>query len=158
MGRRRPPSPGGVAWIRDPTLAPNSLPEIASVKDDGNDPHARSSHHHEGSVLTGHEEPRYVFELYVAGDAPRSQVAIRSLEALCARHLRGRYRLTVVDVLKDPERAEQAKILATPTLLKTSPAPVARIVGDLTLTATVLAGLGLDGPAATAGPEEPRHE
>ncbi|MDZ7706875.1 MAG: circadian clock KaiB family protein [Trueperaceae bacterium] len=89
--------------------------------------------------------PSFHFELYVAGDAPRSRTAVRSLTELCEERLSGRYELDVIDVLAHPERAEQAKILATPTLLRLRPAPRVRIVGDLSLTANVVAGLGLDG-------------
>ena len=83
------------------------------------------------------------FELYVAGDASRSRTAVRALTELCEERLRDRYELVVIDVLAEPERAERARILATPTLLKLSPAPRARIIGDLSLKANVLAGIGL---------------
>lgn len=86
----------------------------------------------------------FQFELYVAGNVPRSRTAIRALRDLCEERLRGRYELVVIDVLAHPERAERARILATPTLLKLSPAPRVRIIGDLSLRANVLAGLGLD--------------
>lgn len=97
----------------------------------------------------------YVFELYVAGDAPRSRAAVRTLTELCERRLRGRYALKVIDVLEDPASAERAKILATPTLLKLRPSPNVRFIGDLSLTANVLAGLGLDDDARLAGPGGP---
>lgn len=89
----------------------------------------------------------FQFELYVAGDAPRSRTAVRALTDLCEERLKGRYELVVIDVLAHPERAEQAKILATPTLLRRSPAPSIRIVGDLSLRENVLAGLGLESDA-----------
>jgi circadian clock protein KaiB len=69
--------------------------------------------------------------LYVAGDSPRAQHAIRSLSRLDATTLAGRYALEVVDVLEQPERAETDHVLATPTLLRVSPAPTRRILGDL---------------------------
>ncbi|MDZ7707801.1 MAG: circadian clock KaiB family protein [Trueperaceae bacterium] len=94
----------------------------------------------------------YRFELYVAGDVPSSRTAVRALTDLCEERLRGRYELDVIDVLAHPERAESERILATPTLLKLSPAPRVRIVGDLSLTANVLAGLGLN--SEQAGDEE----
>ncbi len=87
----------------------------------------------------------FQFELYVAGDLPRSRMAVRALTELCEERLRGRYELAVIDVLVHPERAEHARILATPTLLRLRPAPRVRIVGDLSLRANVLAGLGLNG-------------
>ena len=69
--------------------------------------------------------------LSVAGDSPRAQHAISSLGRLEATPLAGRYHLEVVDVLQEPERAEADHVLATPTLLRLSPAPTRRILGDL---------------------------
>lgn len=83
------------------------------------------------------------FELYVAGDGVRSRTAINTFTAMCEERLAGRYGLEVIDVLVDPERAESAKILATPTLLRRTPGPSFRIIGDLTLTRSVLARLGV---------------
>jgi circadian clock protein KaiB len=85
----------------------------------------------------------YVLELYIAGDTLRSQLAIQALHKICERLLQGHYQLSTIDVLMNPERAELAKVLATPTLLKLEPAPIVRIIGDLTLTAKVIAGLGI---------------
>jgi circadian clock protein KaiB len=97
--------------------------------------------------------PEYMFELYVAGDGYRSRIAVDTFTAMCDDRLPGRYDLVVIDVLVDPERAERAKILATPTLLRRKPAPDVRIIGDLTLTRSVLAKLGV--PQESARPE--RH-
>ena len=55
--------------------------------------------------------------------------------------------MAVIDVIVQPERAEKAQILATPTLLRLHPTPPIRIIGDLSLRENVLAGLGLDGYA-----------
>src|SRR5687768_16116486 len=60
---------------------------------------------------------RYQFTLYVAGDSPRSAQAIRNLRGLGDKRLHGGYDLAVIDVLTDPERAELARILTTPTLV-----------------------------------------
>jgi len=85
----------------------------------------------------------YVFELYVAGDGIRSRVALDTLTRMCDERLAGRYEITVIDVLAQPELAERAKILATPTLLRRQPEPDVRIIGDLTLTRSVLSKLGV---------------
>lgn len=85
----------------------------------------------------------YIFELYIAGDTPRARSAVETLTHLCETWLHGRYALRVIDVLVEPERAESAKILATPTVLRLQPNPNVRLVGDLTLTGKVLTGLGL---------------
>jgi circadian clock protein KaiB len=75
--------------------------------------------------------PPIRLRLYVAGRSPRSLVALRNLERLSESALSGRYELEVVDVLADPARAEVDRILATPTLVKLSPGPQRRILGDL---------------------------
>lgn len=93
----------------------------------------------------------YHFELYVAGDGLRSRTAIDTLTTMCEERLAGRHQLEVIDVLVDPERAESAKILATPTLLRREPGPSLRIIGDLTLTASVLARLGVPRVALLPG-------
>jgi circadian clock protein KaiB len=85
----------------------------------------------------------YAFELYVAGGGLRSSNAVETLTAMCEERLAGRYELEVIDVLVDPERAELARILATPTLLRRRPVPDVRIIGDLSLTRSVLAKLGV---------------
>jgi circadian clock protein KaiB len=100
--------------------------------------------------------PEYLFELYVAGDGIRSRTAVETFTAMCDERLAGRYGLEIIDVLIDPERAESAKILATPTLLRRKPAPDLRIIGDLTLTRTVLARLGV--PSEIAQPRKEVRE
>ncbi len=73
----------------------------------------------------------YHFKLYVSGQTGRSQRAIAVLQKLCAEELGGRGELEVIDVLAEPGRAEEDKVLATPTLIKLAPSPVRRVVGDL---------------------------
>lgn len=100
--------------------------------------------------------PEYLFELYVAGDDIRSRTAVETLTAMCDERLAGRYGLEIIDVLLDPERAESAKILATPTLVRREPSPNVRVIGDLTLTRTVLARLGVPVDGAPR-PRDPRR-
>lgn len=84
-------------------------------------------------------------ELYVTGRSMRSEAAISNLERILAgSRLEGRYQLVIVDVLDQPDAAEAANIVATPTLIRRSPAPVRRLVGDLSPTQAVLFGLGLE--------------
>ena len=86
---------------------------------------------------------KYVIKLYVTGQTPRSQLAIRNLRRLCEEELQGRYELEVIDVLERPQLAENEKILATPTVVKELPVPIRRIIGDLSDTERVLLGLDL---------------
>jgi circadian clock protein KaiB len=91
----------------------------------------------------------YKFRLYVAGTTPNSERAKLNLGALCRSHLPGAYKIEVVDVMRDPERALTDGIFMTPTLIKLSPSPVRMIVGTLDRTEALLEGLGL----ATNGTE-----
>jgi len=79
--------------------------------------------------------------LYVAGSAPRSLRAIHNLKHLCEQELSGRYALEIVDIYKEPRRAAQDQIIAIPTLIKEAPGLVRRMIGDLSRTALVRAGL-----------------
>jgi circadian clock protein KaiB len=99
----------------------------------------------------------YVLRLYVTGTSPRAQVAIANLRRICDQDLRGQYDLEIIDVLKDPQLAEDAKILATPTLIKDLPPPLRRVIGDLSDKEKVLLGLEVrpDSPI-TDRPETPR--
>lgn len=77
-------------------------------------------------------------ELYVIAHSRNSQTAITNLRRLCEHELMGQCELQVVDILEHPEAAEAANIVATPTLIRREPLPVRRIVGDLSLTDSVL--------------------
>jgi circadian clock protein KaiB len=81
--------------------------------------------------------------LYVAGRAPNSVKAINNLEAICRRHLKGGYKLEIVDVCEHPLRALTDGILVTPSLTKVSPGPGSNVIGNLSDTGSVLAALGL---------------
>lgn len=83
-----------------------------------------------------------LLRLYVAGTAPNSLRAAENLRALCAIHFSGRCKLEIVDVLKEPLRALNDDILVTPTLVKLSPRPTARVIGDLSDERRVLSALG----------------
>lgn len=86
----------------------------------------------------------YVLTLYVAGQTVRSQRAVDNLRRICEDALAGRYELQVVDVLEQPELAEQRKILATPTLIRELPPPARWLIGDLSDAHKVLVGLGIE--------------
>lgn len=85
--------------------------------------------------------------LYVAGQTPRSMAALSNLKKICEEHLRGRYRIEVVDLLVNPTLARGDQILAIPTLIRKLPQPVRRIIGDLSQTEKVLVGLNLRQPS-----------
>src|SRR5256885_6928962 len=81
--------------------------------------------------------------LYVAGQTPKSVRAFANLKILCEEHLKGRYRIEVIDLLEHPEMARGDQIVAIPTLVLKLPRAVQRIIGDLSNTDRVLVGLAL---------------
>jgi circadian clock protein KaiB len=81
--------------------------------------------------------------LYVAGPTPKSVAAFRNLEQLCEEHLAGRYRIEVIDLMKNPQLAQGDQILAVPTLVRKLPSPIRKIIGNLSNTERVLVGLDL---------------
>jgi circadian clock protein KaiB len=87
------------------------------------------------------KKAKLLLRLYVAGNAPNSLRAIANAKALCAAHFGLRYDLEIVDLLKDPKRALADGIIVTPTLLKLSPLPVQRVIGNLNDTNQVLQAL-----------------
>jgi len=86
---------------------------------------------------------KYVLKLYVTGVTSRSKTALENIKRILEEDYKGVYSLKVIDVLKQPKLAEEDKILATPTLIKILPPPVARIVGDLSNKENILLGLDL---------------
>lgn len=81
--------------------------------------------------------------LYVAGQTARSLAALANLKQVCENHLNCRYRIEVIDLLKDPQLARGDQIVATPTLVRKLPQPIRKIVGDLSDADRVLMGLQL---------------
>jgi len=85
----------------------------------------------------------FELKLYVAGQTPKSKAALENLRKICEEHLRGRYRLEVVDLARNPALARTDKILAIPTLVRSLPTPISRIIGDLSDEDQVLMGLNV---------------
>jgi circadian clock protein KaiB len=83
-----------------------------------------------------------LLRLYVAGNAPNSLRAILNARAICDRHFASAHELEIVDLLEDPRRALDDGIIVTPTLIKLSPLPVQRVIGDLSDTKQLLLTLG----------------
>jgi circadian clock protein KaiB len=89
----------------------------------------------------------WYLRLYVAGQSPKSLRAFANLKSLCDEHLDGRYEIEVIDLVENPALAQSDDILAIPTLVRRLPAPLRKIIGDLSNTERVLVGLRL-APAA----------
>jgi circadian clock protein KaiB len=85
----------------------------------------------------------WYLRLYVAGQSPKSLRAFANLKDLCEEHLAGRYAIEVIDLIEYPSLARSDDILAIPTLVRRLPAPLRKIIGDLSDTERVLVGLRL---------------
>ena len=81
--------------------------------------------------------------LYVTGQTPKSLTAFANLKKFCESQLKGRYRITVIDLVKRPHLAKGDQILAIPTVVRKLPKPVRTLLGNLSDTARVLVGLDL---------------
>lgn len=84
---------------------------------------------------------KYILKLYITGNSIKSQLAIANLLRICREELNEHYSVEIIDVLEQPEIAEQEKILVTPTLIKQLPPPLQRIIGDMSNRQKVLLGL-----------------
>ncbi len=91
----------------------------------------------------GEAKEFWELRLYVAGQTARAITAFANLKKLCEEHLQGKYRIEVIDLLKNPQLARGDQILAVPTLVRNLPQPVRKIIGDLSNTERVLVGLDL---------------
>ena len=88
-------------------------------------------------------EEVFDLRLYVAGQTPKALRAFANLRQICEDHLAGRYKIEVIDLLEDPQLGRGDQILALPTLVRKLPAPIKKIIGDLSNTERVLVGLDL---------------
>lgn len=85
----------------------------------------------------------FELRLYVAGQTPKSLQAFANLKKICEEHLKGRYKIEVIDLLENPQLARGDQILAIPTLVRKLPPPLRKIIGDLSNAERVLVGLDL---------------
>jgi circadian clock protein KaiB len=89
------------------------------------------------------KEEMYELRLYIAGKTPKSVAALHNLKSYCETHLQGKYIIEVIDLLENPQLAEEDQILAIPTLIKKVPEPIRKIIGDLSNEEKVLVGLNI---------------
>lgn len=94
-------------------------------------------------MVTKKKGKKIVLRLYVTGQTPNSVRAMENLKKVLEKDLKDVYELQVIDVLKNPQLAEDEKILATPMLSRVLPLPIRRIIGDLSNKEKVLLGLDL---------------
>lgn len=86
---------------------------------------------------------KWALKLYIAGQTPNCVAALKNLKKICHTHLEGQYTIEVVDLLINPALAKGDQILAIPTLVRKLPAPMRKIIGDLSSEKHVLVGLDI---------------
>lgn len=86
---------------------------------------------------------QWLLRLYIAGQTSRAKTTIANLEKICEEHLAGRYEIQIIDLLENPHLASEAQIIAIPTLLRLLPAPMRKLIGDLSNYDKTLMGLDL---------------
>ena len=89
------------------------------------------------------ESDKYILQLFVTGILPNSARAVINIKAICEEYLKGRYELEIIDIYQQPDLALKEEIIAVPVLVKKSPLPEERMIGDLSDVAIVLEGLHL---------------
>lgn len=102
-----------------------------------------SAENHTKSKIPNAVEKKWKLRLYVAGQTPKALAAFANLKKICEEHLDGNYQIEVIDLLVNPTLAKDDQILALPTLVRKLPAPVKKIIGDLSNTERVLVGLDI---------------
>ena len=85
----------------------------------------------------------WILRLYVAGQTRKSITVFANLKKICDEHLAGKYRIEVIDLLKNPQLAKRDQIIAIPTLVRKLPEPLKKIIGDLANTERVMVGLDI---------------
>ena len=98
---------------------------------------------HEKEKTIEPEDNAWILRLYVAGQTPNSLTAFANLKKICEDYLPTRYSIEVIDLQKNPQLAKDHQIIAVPTLIRKLPAPVKKIIGNLSNTEKVLVGLDL---------------
>ena len=88
-------------------------------------------------------DKKYELRLYVAGNTAKSVTALQNLKKYCEEHLKGQYKIEVIDLLVKPQLAEGDQIFAIPTLVRKVPEPIRKIIGDLSNEEKVLVGLNI---------------
>lgn len=86
---------------------------------------------------------RYILKLYVTGQTPRSLKSIENLRVLCDKYLKDEFDLEIIDIYQQPALAAKGQIIAAPTLIKSMPLPLRRLVGDFSDQKRVVLGLDL---------------
>ena len=109
-------------------------------KIDGHKPSATESME---QALARQAKEKYVLKLYITGMTPRSQIALRNIKKIMRDNFGDNYELEVIDIYQQPTLAKDDQIIAVPTLIKKLPAPLRRLIGDLSQEDRIILGLDL---------------
>jgi circadian clock protein KaiB len=104
---------------------------------------AKTPNHRAATAARKRPPKLWQLRLYVMDETPKSVTALANLKRICESHLKGRYRITVIDLLKRPQLAKGDQILAVPTVVRMLPEPVRTVIGNLSDIDRVLLGLDL---------------
>ena len=85
----------------------------------------------------------YEFRLYIANGNPRTSSTIENIMILLKEELNDEFNIEIMDVQKHSDSVKEYDVVVTPTLVKTSPPPLIKVIGDLNDKKSVLIGLGL---------------
>ena len=94
-------------------------------------------------AIAASPDAHFVLRLYVSGMTTRSRLAIDNIRKLCEEHLAGRYDLEIIDIYQQPQLAQDAQIIAAPTLVKKLPLPLRKIIGDMGDPGRIMVVLGI---------------
>ncbi len=97
-----------------------------------------------GKVIESRSSDEFLLNLYVADMDCKSVQAIKNIRDICEENMPGRYKLKIIDIAERPALARRNQIVASPTLIKESPLPIKRLIGNMSDKRRVLDGLGLD--------------
>jgi circadian clock protein KaiB len=111
----------------------------------------------ENALAKAAKPVQYRLRLFVSGSTPRSTRAIQNIRAICEEKLQGRYVLEVIDIYQHPEQVKPEQIIVTPTLVKSLPLPMRKIIGDLSDRERVLVGLDIETNTLSADARETEH-
>jgi circadian clock protein KaiB len=96
----------------------------------------------------------YELHLVISGSGHHSATALSNVRRFCEEHLRGRYTLALTDLGKDPRKARELEIFATPTLIREAPVPVQRFIGNMSRLERLLVATERESPPRPSAPDE----
>jgi circadian clock protein KaiB len=94
-------------------------------------------------IKSGKAVKEWQLRIYVAGETEKSRKAIENLKKVCEEHLKGKYEIEVIDLMKSPQLAAQDQIFAVPTIIRKLPEPLKKLIGDMSVSEKVLVGLDI---------------